>query len=88
MDVSPNKKFVALSSNDNSVAIVSVEKLKACSVGSKNSRYLASTSMGNTINVLKLSGTSSSILRNIWKFFFEFCFVSGFGWRYSTRLQT
>ncbi|CAD6605119.1 HN1_G0051920.mRNA.1.CDS.1 [Saccharomyces cerevisiae] len=85
MDVSPNKKFVALSSNDNSVAIVSVEKLKLVQLVprvhestitkvtfSPDSRYLASTSMGNTINVLKLSGTSSSILRNIWKFFFNF----------------
>ncbi|CAI4300914.1 BAQ_1a_G0006240.mRNA.1.CDS.1 [Saccharomyces cerevisiae] len=85
MDVSPNKKFVALSSNDNSVAIVSVEKLKLVQLVprvhestitkvtfSPDSRYLASTSMGNTINVLKLSGTSSSILRNIWKFFLNF----------------
>ncbi|CAA42273.1 GTPase-activating protein SED4 [Saccharomyces cerevisiae S288C] len=85
MDVSPNKKFVALSSNDNLVAIVSVEKLKLVQLVprvhestitkvtfSPDSRYLASTSMGNTINVLKLSGTSSSILRNIWKFFLNF----------------
>ncbi|AJQ31974.1 Sed4p [Saccharomyces cerevisiae YJM1356] len=85
MDVSPNKKFVALSSNDNSVAIVSVEMLKLVQLVprvhestitkvtfSPDSRYLASTSMGNTINVLKLSGTSSSILRNIWKFFLNF----------------
>ncbi|AJQ44169.1 Sed4p [Saccharomyces cerevisiae YJM248] len=85
MDVSPNKKFVALSSNDNSVAIVTVEKLKLVQLVprvhestitkvtfSPDSRYLASTSMGNTINVLKLSGTSSSILRNIWKFFLNF----------------
>ncbi|AJQ38973.1 Sed4p [Saccharomyces cerevisiae YJM1190] len=85
MDVSPNKKFVALSSNDNSVAIVSVEKLKLVQLVprvhestitkvtfSPDSRYLASTSMGNTINVLKISGTSSSILRNIWKFFLNF----------------
>ncbi|AJQ44459.1 Sed4p [Saccharomyces cerevisiae YJM271] len=85
MDVSPNKKFVALSSNDNSVAIVSVGKLKLVQLVprvhestitkvtfSPDSRYLASTSMGNTINVLKLSGTSSSILRNIWKFFLNF----------------
>ncbi|CAI4306251.1 CEI_1a_G0005940.mRNA.1.CDS.1 [Saccharomyces cerevisiae] len=85
MDVSPNKKFVTLSSNDNSIAIVSVEKLKLVQLVprvhestitkvtfSPDSRYLASTSMGNTINVLKLSGTSSSILRNIWKFFLNF----------------
>lgn len=85
MDVSPNKKFVGLSSNDNSIAIISVEKLKLMQLVprvhestitrvtfSPDSRYLASTSMGNTVNVVKFSSASSSILRKIWKFFLNF----------------
>ncbi|CAI4037641.1 hypothetical protein SMKI_03G1190 [Saccharomyces mikatae IFO 1815] len=85
MDVSPNGQFIGISSNDNSIAIINVGKLELVQLVprvhesnitrvtfSPNSKYLASTSMGNTINVLKLSITSSSILRKIWNFFVNF----------------
>ncbi|KOH00718.1 WD40 repeat domain-containing protein, partial [Saccharomyces eubayanus] len=85
MDVSPNKEFVGLSSNDNSIAIINIGKLKLAKLVprvhestitrvtfSPDSRYLASTSMGNTINVLKLSNNSSSFLHKVWKFFVNF----------------
>ncbi|CAI4056795.1 GTPase-activating protein SED4 SKDI_03G1270 [Saccharomyces kudriavzevii IFO 1802] len=104
MDVSPNKEFVALSSKDKSIAIISVQKLKLVQLVprvhestitrvtfSPDSKYLASTSIGNTINVLKLSSKSSSFLRKVWKFFVNFIllvFLAGaiqLGYKYNAH---
>lgn len=91
MDVDPKSQLAALAGNDNSIALI---KLRDLSVGkifkqvhnfaitrvcfSPNSKYVASVSAANTVNVMNIPdkfASSTSIAKKMWKLFVNFVLI-------------